>query len=60
VLLEKGASPEVRDRKYHMTPADWAKKYKRYQSHCKKKVSDFTVPSREVTYVPNYPWTGII
>jgi hypothetical protein len=30
VLLEKGASCEVRDRKYHMTPADWAKKYKRY------------------------------
>jgi hypothetical protein len=29
VLLEKGASCEVRDRKYHMTPADWAKKYKK-------------------------------
>ncbi len=28
--------------------------------HCKKKVCCFPVPSRDVTYVPNSPWAGII
>jgi hypothetical protein len=28
--------------------------------HCRKKVTDFPVPSRDVTSQPNSPWPGII